>query len=37
MHKKGLETYCDLIKMFIPLLCTSIGQDKDIEIIIIGL
>ena len=37
MHKEGLETYNDLIKIFILLLCTSIRQDRDIEITIIGL
>ena len=36
MHKEGLETYNDLIKMFI-LLCTSNRQDRDIEITIIEL
>ena len=29
MHKEGLETYNDLIILF---LCTSIRQDKEIEI-----
>ena len=37
MHKAGLETYNDLIKMFILLVSTSIRQYKDIEITIIGL
>ena len=37
MHKKGLETYNDSIKILILLLCTSIRQDRDIEITIIGL
>ena len=37
MHKEGLETYNDLIKMFILLLCTSIRQHKEIEITITGL
>ena len=37
MNKEGLETYNDLIKMFILLLCTSIRQHKDIEITIIEL
>ena len=30
MHKEGLETYNELIKIFILLLCTSIRQDKEI-------
>ena len=30
MHKEGLETYDDLIKIFILLLYTSIRQDKEI-------
>ena len=34
MHKEGLETYNDLIKIFILLLCTSIRQNREIEIII---
>ena len=33
MHKEGLETYEDLIKIFILLLCIPIRQDKEIEII----
>ena len=37
MHKEGLETYKDLIKIFILLLCISIRQDKEIGIAIIGL
>ena len=37
MHKKGLETYNDLIKIFILLLCISIRQDKEIELAIIRL
>ena len=37
MNKEGLETYNDLIKMFILLLCTSIRQCKDIEFTNIGL
>ena len=36
MHKEGLETYKDLIKIFILLICISIRQDWDIEITIIG-
>ena len=28
--KKGLETYNDIIKIFILLLCTSIGQDLQL-------
>ena len=31
MHKEGLETYNDLIKIFILLLCVSIRQDREIE------
>ena len=34
MHK---ETYNDIIKIFIMLLCTSNRQDKEIAITIIGL
>ena len=30
MHKKGLETYNDLIKIFSLLLCTSIRQDLQL-------
>ena len=30
--KKGLETSSDLVKMFILLLCTYIGQYKGIKI-----
>ena len=37
MHKRGLETCNDSIKIFILLLCISIRQQKDIEITIIGL
>ena len=37
MNKEGLETYNDLIKTFILLLCTSIRQHKDIEFTNIGL
>ena len=37
MHKEGLETYNDSIKILIPHLCTSIRQHKDNEITIIGL
>ena len=37
MHKEGFKTYNDLIKIFIPLLCISIIQDKGIEITIIRL
>ena len=33
MHKEGLETYEDLIKIFIPLICIPIRQDKEIEFI----
>ena len=29
MYKDGLETYKDLIKIFILLLCISNRQDKD--------
>ena len=36
MHKRGLETYEDLIKIFILLLCISNRQDKEIELAIIG-
>ena len=36
MHKNGLETYKDLIKIFILLLCISIRQDKEIDWIIIS-
>ena len=32
MHKEGLETYNDSIKILVLLLCTSIRQDRDIEI-----
>ena len=32
MHKEGLETYDDLIKIFILLLCTSIRQNRKIKI-----
>ena len=35
MHKEGLETYNDLVEIFILLLCTSIRQDKEIAITII--
>ena len=35
MHKEGLETYKDLIKIFILLLCTSIRQDKEMKLRII--
>ena len=34
MHKEGLETYNESIKILILLLCISIRQDKDIEITI---
>ena len=37
MHKEGLETYNNSIKIPVLLLCTSIRQDRDIEITIIGL
>ena len=37
MHKEGLETYNDSIKILILLLCASIRQDRDIEITIIRL
>ena len=37
MHKKGLETYNDSIKLLILLLCISVRQDKEIEITIIDL
>ena len=37
MHKEGLKTYSDLIKILILLLCISNRQDKEIEITIIGL
>ena len=37
MHKEGVETYNDLIKILIVHLCTSIRQDRKIEITIIGL
>ena len=37
MHKEGLETYNDSIKILVLLLCISIRQDRDIEITIIGL
>ena len=30
MHKEGLETYNDLIKICILILCTSTRQDKKI-------
>ena len=30
MHKEGLETYNDLIKIIILLLCISIRKDKEI-------
>ena len=33
MHKEGLETYNDLLKIFILLLYVSIRQDREIEII----
>ena len=33
MHKEGLETYNDSIKILILLLCTSTRQHKDIEFI----
>ena len=36
-YKMRLETYNDLIKIFILLLCISIRQDKEIGITIIGL
>ena len=36
MHREGLESYNDLIKMFI-LLCISNRQNRDIEITIIEL
>ena len=36
-YKMRLETYNDLIKIFILLLCISIRQDKEIGIPIIGL
>ena len=35
MHKEGLKTYNDLIKIFILLLCTSIRQYKEIDIAIV--
>ena len=37
MHKEGLETYNDSIKLLILLLCISVRQDKEIEITIIDL
>ena len=37
MHKEGLETYNDSIKIHILFICTSIRQHKDIEITIIRL
>ena len=37
MHKEGLETYNDSIKLLILLLCISVRQDKEIEITIIEL
>ena len=37
MHKDGLETYNDLIKIFILLLYVSVRQDREIEITVIGL
>ena len=37
MHKEGLETYKDLIKIFILLLCISIIRNKEMEIAIIEL
>ena len=37
MHKEGLETYNDFIKISILLFCTSIRQDKEFEIINIEL
>ena len=37
VHKEGLETYNDPIKILILFLCTSIRQHKDIEITIIRL
>ena len=30
MHREGSESYNDLIKIFILLLCTTIRQDKEI-------
>ena len=35
MHKEGLETCNDLIKIFILLLCISIRLDREIEITIL--
>ena len=32
MCKEGLETYKDLIKIFILLFCIVIRQDKEIEL-----
>ena len=37
MPKEGLETYNTLINILILLLCTSIREHKDIQIIIIRL
>ena len=37
MYKEGLETYNNLIKIFILILSISIRQDKEIGITIIGL
>ena len=38
MHKEGLETYNDLIKIFTLLLCTSLDSIyNEIETAIIGL
>ena len=37
MHKEGLETYNDSIKMLILLLCISTTHHKNIEIKIIRL
>ena len=36
MHKEGLQTYKDLIKIFILLICISIRQDWDIKHTVIG-
>ena len=32
MHKEGLETYKDLIKIFILFLCTSVRQNKEMKL-----
>ena len=37
MHKEGLESYNDLIKIFILPPCTSIRQYREVKIAICGL